>query len=474
MRLTFEIICLRRYNSSIKGTEGGCHQMKEKNTFLRMVCSLAIPVALQFMLQASFGIIDQVMIGQLGSISVAGVGIAARFSSIFQFLVSAAGAIAGIMISQYMGQHDHAQMRRSFVVNLLFSLLMAGVFTLLCLLFPVQIMGLYSHEPDTVRAAADYLVITAGTYVPIAGATLLSVLFRCMEKAALPLYASIFAALVNTGLNYILIFGKYGVTAMGANGAALATLVSQAANFLVMLIILAILLRHKPHRGEKSETQLPTAKFNWHQYASMLLPVLICEFMWSLSENIYTAIYGRMGTKACAAMVLINPIQGLVMGALCGVSQAAGIIIGRELGGGQYEDAYRDAWRLCRYGLLVSALLSLLLIPARSLYLSCYRVEESVQHLTMQILIVYALIAPCKVQNMIIGGGILRSGGKTKYVMLIDLIGPWLIGVPLGLLSAFTLHLSIPYVYFFLSLEECVRLGISLVILRSRKWMQKL
>ena len=94
--------------------------------------------------------------------------------------------------------------------------------------------------------------------------------------------------------------------------------------------------------------------------------------------------------------------------------------------------------------------------------------------MTQQGLTAYALIAPFKIQNMILGGGILRSGGKTQYVMWIDLIGTWVFGVPLGLLAAFVCHLSIPYVYFILSLEECVRFCISLVVLRKRKWMHQL
>jgi Na+-driven multidrug efflux pump len=100
-----------------------------------------------------------------------------------------------------------------------------------------------------------------------------------------------------------------------------------------------------------------------------------------------------------------------------------------------------------------------------------YQVEESVKQITRRILYAYELVVPFKIQNMIVGGGILRSGGKTKYVMYIDLIGTWIFGVPLGLLAAFVWNLSIPYVYFILSLEECVRFAITLVIFRSRKWI---
>ena len=187
------------------------------------------------MFQSSFSIIDQIMIGQLGSISVAGVGLAGKFSSIFSVLASAIGAVAGIMISQYLGQKNKQEVRRSFYLNLLIVMGMASVFTFLCIAFPRKIMSLYTQEHETIQAAASYLTTIAGTFLPIAGATLLSTLFRCMERASLPLYASIIAAVLNTGLNYILIFGKIGFQPMGAEGAAIATLVSQIVNFLRLL-----------------------------------------------------------------------------------------------------------------------------------------------------------------------------------------------------------------------------------------------
>lgn len=440
-------------------------------SFFRNVCDLAIPVALQSMLQASFSIVDQVMIGQLGSVSVAGVGLAGKFSSIFSVTVSALGAVAGIMISQYLGQKNKAEVRRSFWLNLLFALILAGVFTGVCLAFPMQIMGLYTTDTPTLAAAASYLRIVAGTFLPMAGATLLAALFRCMEKAKLPLYASIAAAILNTGLNYILIFGKLGFAPMGAEGAAIATLISQLANFGIMLAMLGSC--RDALKAPAGET-LNLTGINWNQYFAMLLPVLVCEVLWSIGENVYAAIYGRMGTDACAAMTLLNPVQGLMIGALCGLSQAASVIIGKKLGSEEFDDAYAAAKKLLVYGFIGSLILSALIIAGSGLYTTIYQVEDSVKQLTKQILIAFALVAPFKIQNMILGGGVIRSGGRTKYVMFIDIIGTWLFGVPLGLLSAFVWKLSIPYVYFILSLEECIRFLLSVFVFRRKKWMHSL
>ena len=258
---------------------------------------------------------------------------------------------------------------------------------------------------------------------------------------------------------------------MGAKGAAIATVISQFANFLLMIAMMpkkdSVL--SKPLKNPKTSTHL-----NWKQYLSILFPIFVCEVVWSLGENVYAGIYGHMGTNACAAMTLINPVQGLMIGALCGLSQAAAVIIGKKLGEGDYEDAYISSKKLILYGAVGASLLSVVVILSSSLYVEIYQVSDLVKGLTRQILFAYALVAPFKVLNMILGGGVIRSGGQTKYVMFIDLIGTWCFGVPLGLLSAFVLKLPIPYVYFILSLEECVRLGISLVVFRNRKWMRRL
>lgn len=172
-------------------------------------------------------------------------------------------------------------------------------------------------------------------------------------------------------------------------------------------------------------------------------------------------------------MTLTNPLQSLVMGALSGVSQAAGVMIGKRLGAGDRDRAYRDSKRLMYTGLACSLLLSILVVALSKYYVLIFRVEEEVRQMTRYVLAAYALVAPVKVQNMILGG-ILRSGGKTTLVMFIDLVGTWVFGVPLGLLAAFVFRLPIAAVYFILSLEECVRVAISLAVFRKRKWMQTL
>ncbi len=443
--------------------------MKQKSSFFISVCALAIPVTLQSMLQASFSMIDQIMIGQLGSVRVAGVGYAGKFVTAYTVIVAAVASVAGIMISQYLGQKNSQDVKRSFYLNLLIAFVVSAFFFVVCLLFPTPLMSFYTQDPAALQEASSYLSIITFTFIPTAGATLISTLLRCMEKPKLPLYASMVSAALNTGLNYVLIFGKAGFSPMGVQGAALATVIAQVVNWLIMLLMIP----RKDFLFLKTNKQ-KADKFNWKQYGAILLPILLCDFLWCFGENVYASIYGHMSTSSGAAMTLMNPIVIMLIGALCGLSQAAGIIVGKLLGNKDYDEAYSASKKLIFYGFVGSVILSIVVALTASFYVQIYQVEETVRALTIQILWAFALVAPFKVLNMILSVGIIRSGGKTKYVMIVNIIGTWAIGVPLGLLSAFVWNLSIPYVYFLLSLEECVRFGLSLVVFHRKNWMQSL
>lgn len=449
----------------------GQNNRGQQNRFYKTVLQIALPVTLQSLLQSSFSVIDQMMIGKLGSSSIAGVGLGGKFSSIYSVLLGAVTAAAGIMISQYAGQKEEKEVSRSFWANLMLAGGLAILFMAVSILFPEKIMWLYTKDGTTQKIAAGYLTIIAFTYLPLAVNNLTATYLRCMEAAVLPLYASIAGAVINTGLNYLLIFGKAGFPGLGVTGAAVATVISQLS---ACGLTFFFFLRH----NRKQKKRLP---FHWRfagrrrvQFWGILCPIIICEFLWSLGENVYTAIYGNMGTAACAAMTLTVPLQVLLIGALSGLSQAAGIMIGKTLGSRKYDRAYRESKKLMLYGWGGSFLLSCALLILGKYYVNIYQVEPEVKKTAFRILIAFALISPVKVQNMILGGGIIRSGGKTKYVMVIDFIGTWLFGVPLGLLAAFIWKLSIPWVYFLLSLEECVRLGISLLLFRKKTWMRSL
>lgn len=443
-----------------------------QKSFLRAVIGIAIPVGLQSMLQSSFAMIDQLMVGRLGSTAVTAVEVAGRPAFIYSVVLGAVSAIAGIMISQYLGMKDEVMADRSLSVNLTAAMLLAALFTVLCLLMPSQIVDLYiKDDPAVLHTGTSYLTLIVWTYLPMGISSILAVMIRCMDRAVWPLYAGIIAAVVNTALNYVLIFGHFGFPALGVTGAAIASVISQIVNLLLTLIMF---FRIRVNGRGSLHFSLALGKEGYKQFLIMLLPVLVNEFLWSVGQNVNTFIYGHLEKGDLAAMSMTGPIQGLFIGTLSGVSQAAGILIGKRLGAREYDRAYRESKKLMWYGLIGSLILSTLLISLRGSYVLLYNVEPEVQTVSASLLLAFAVLAPVKVANMILGGGIIRSGGKTTYIMIIDMIGTWLVGAPLGLLTAFVFHLPVVWVYFILSQEELVRLFISFLVFRRKKWIASL
>ena len=211
--------------------------------FMKSLCKIAIPVTLQSMLQASFSIVDQIMIGQLGETNISAVGLCGNFSLIFSVVIGAVSTVAGILIAQFIGAEDTKEAWSSFDVSLISGMVIATLFLFAAGVFPSQILGLYTRDVSIVNTGAVYFRIVAFSYIPMAAGNILSSWLRCREHATIPFWASFGAVAVNTGLNYLLIFGKFGLPCMGIKGAAIATLISQLFNLVFIAVGFALCIR---------------------------------------------------------------------------------------------------------------------------------------------------------------------------------------------------------------------------------------
>lgn len=436
--------------------------------FMRSLCKIAIPVTLQSMLQASFSIVDQLMIGQLGETNIAAVGICGNYSMLVSVLFSAVGAVAGILIAQFLGAEDRREAWSSFTVSMILCGMIAVVFCTASFLAPAGILGLYTKDAAIPGSGCGYLCLIAVTFLPMGISTILSVWLRCREHATATLVASLCAVAANTAGNYFLIFGKMGAPALGITGAGIATLGSQLLNLLILAVCFIRCL-HKD--ADRMQLSLHFEKLNGKGYLLMIGPILISEFLWSLGQNVESAVYGHLGTQNLAAYTLTCPVQGLMVGALSGLSAAAGVLIGKRLGKKEYDTAYEESGKILKTGLVGAMVVSGILVLLSGFYVSLYRVDVTVQELGQSLLFVFALYTPVKIENMILGGGILKSGGDTKTVMLIDIVGTWGMGIPLCFAGAYLLQWGIVGVYALLTSEEILRLAVSLVIFRKKKWM---
>ena len=384
--------------------------MSEKS-FLQDVLRISIPVALQSMMQSSFSMVDQIMVGQLGDKSVAAVEIAGKPSFIYAFVIGAISTITGIMISQYIGNKNREAEEKSICVNFLVMILTGLTFLSVFGLFRNPFVEMFTEEEQVIAEGSTYLGIISWTFIPLGICSILGTALRCRDKSTWPLYIGIFSALLNTGLNYCLIFGNFGAPRLGIAGAAYASVISQAAGALISILCFYRLYG-------RIRISLSLGKAGYSQYFMMLLPIVLNEFFWSVGQSVYTYVYGHMGTNELAGMSLTGAVQGLTMGALSGLSQAAGILIGKRLGCKEYDAAYEDSKKLCGLGVAGSLVFTLLLILIRNPYVQMFNVSGDVRGIGADILAAFAILMPVKVQNMILGGGIIRSGGKTKYVII--------------------------------------------------------
>lgn len=446
--------------------------MIEKRTLRKEILRIALPITAQCLFQASLGFIDQFMVGSLGETQLAASGLGSKFFGLFNVTLSAVAATAAILISQYAGCKQREGINKSFYFTSYISVFVALLFMIPSVFCSRQVMSIYTKDKEILENATLYLKVIGYGYLFVCGTMMLSSLLRSMKQSKYPMYTSILSIILNISGNYIFIFGKLGFPKLGLEGAAIATTVSRFVEFVVLFILFV--------RWNRKTKTVTKCVFHYEkdflkEVTFIIAPILMNEFLWSLGENVYAGIYGRMGRVSLAAMTMTYPIQGLfISGVFTGVSTAAGVMVGNRLGRNAKEEAYEVSKYILKIGYFGSLLMGLILIIISHFYVNLpfFKATETTRQTAIYILYAFGILLFSKVCNMILGGGILRSGGKTKITLIVDLIGTWGIGIPVGLITSNLLHWPIYFTYFCLTLEECVRLFIELHIFKSRIWMK--
>ena len=444
--------------------------MKNRTYYKEMIV-IGLPITIQSIFQASYSLVDQIMVGSLGTISIAASGLGAKFSSLVTVTLTAVATVASILIAQYYGSEDKEGINKSFFSCLYIAIVVMISFTVPAVIVPYKIMNLYTTDSETILEAGKYLRIIAVSFLPMSLTLVFSSLLRSIELSKYPMYASIMSMSANIVFNYMFIFGKMGMPKLGLMGAGIGTLLARILEALVLFIV--IIKMRKQSKLCLSVIRCRDSTF-YRKIKQMMIPILVNEFSWSVGENIYAAIYGRLGTRALAAVTLTGPLQAMFIGMFSGLSSAAVVMIGKRLGRDEDDEAYHISKLLIKVGIIASIVISILLTCIAGFYVQFFNIEPEVATLTRYLIYALSIVLFAKVSNMIVAGGVIRSGGNTKITLWIDLIGTWIFGVPLGLFSAYVLKLPVYAVYFILSQEEVVRLIIGIYVFRKRKWMQKI
>ena len=439
--------------------------------FLSKMFRIAGPVSLQSLIAASLGIVDQMMIGQLGDTSIAAVGFGGRLPFIYMMVVFGITSGTSIYASQYYGKDDLDAMPKVVATSLHLGFMATVPFMILSYLFPQLVLTLFTNDPEVIAGGTLYLTWAAIGFPFLLLSQVFSAVLRSTHRMRLPLAAGMVSFFMNTLLNYCLIFGRFGFPELGIQGAALATALSRAAESLLLIVF--IYWKQMPGRlSFRSFIHIDRTFVTAFLVTSM--PLLINEFLWATGESVYSAIYGHIGTIEAAAMTMTYPIQTFAIAFFVGVSTASGIMLGNAIGAGDEDRAYDHAMNFVQIGVIGAMTVGIMIWLLSPLYASSFNVSDSTAMYFNALISVFAIMLFVKVSNMIIGGGILRSGGKTRLTLYLDMIGGWCIGIPLGLLTSRLLNMPVHYVYFFICLEEVFRLVVGYRWVRQRVWLQKL
>jgi putative MATE family efflux protein len=440
-------------------------------SFVPTLMTIAIPIALQNLVSSSVNMLDTVMVGQLGAASLAAVGLGNQIYFLLMLLLYGISTGSGIFIAQYWGKRDLPGIHRTLGLGLCVGLVAGTLFMIAAIVAPRTLIGLYSRDAEVIRLGADYLRVAALSYLPTVASFILGFAMRSCERVKLPLVASVVSLSMNAFLNWVLIFGKFGLPALGVIGAAWATVAARGIEVAIMIVV--PYLRNYPTAGRLRE--LVDWSGIWiSRFAAIALPVVINEVIWSLGITTYNAIFARSGTEAIAAYNVTGTVSQLAMVVFFGTANAAAVMIGNKIGENRLDVA-RDWAR--RFVLLAPALglaFGLLLIPFRSLLPFIFKVDASVLAQSSAMLLILGLTFPFRVFNFHLVVGICRAGGDTKFGLFFDLLGVWGIGVPLAALGAFVWGFPAWGIYLMCSVEEVAKSFLGLWRFLSHKWLKDL
>jgi putative MATE family efflux protein len=439
--------------------------------YFRSLRRLALPIIIQQFILSGLNMVNVVLIGQKGDASVAAVGLANQVFFLLNLVHFGIISGAAMFTAQFWGKGDLPNLRRVLGLCLALSMVASLIFLLFAQLMPAQILGLYSSDPAVIALGSRYLRIFSWTFIFFAITFSYALVLRSTGDVRTPTVISVTALSLITLLSYGLIFGRFGLPEMGLEGAALAALIARGLECVLLLIVTYTI------KSPVAATLTELFSFDISFLGRVLrpiFPVVLNEIFWALGITSYNVIYGHIGTDAFAAMSIVATIDQMALVLFQGIAHATAVMVGNRIGAGQEEAAHRYAGRSLGLGILLGLLAGAILLLLRAPVLSLYKVTAEVTSSAYRVLTIISLFLWMRFNNMAIVIGILRSGGDTRFSLLLDGIIIWVVGVPLSAMGAFVFHLPVHWVYLFAMSEETTKWILGLHRYVSRKWIHNL
>lgn len=403
--------------------------------FYKRVFAIIIPVIIQNSITSFVSLLDNIMVGQLGTAQMSGVAVANQLLFIYNMCTFGAIAGASIFGAQFFGAKDYESMRAAMRFKLYIALAMFLICVSVLTLFDTPLISLFLNDSDnpelvaeTLAAGKTYLSYMLIGLLPFALASSYSATLREAGETVLPMAAGVAAVFVNMVLNYILIFGHIGFPPMGVTGAALATVISRY----VELAIVAVCAHRNKKRYFYLEGVYRTLKVPFalvKRIMVMGMPLLANEVLWSLGMSFLTQLYSMRGLAVIAAMNISNTISMLFNAAVFAMGNASATMVGQALGADDVDGAKKTAWRLMAFSVVIAIALGALMAAFSPLIPRIYNTSDEVRTLATRFILV---LAGCTFINSFANCTYftLRAGGKTVITFIFDCMSVWVLQVP--------------------------------------------
>lgn len=447
--------------------------------FYRRVLIIVLPIIVQNTITNVVSLLDNVMVGRIGTLEMSAVAIINQLLFVFNLCVFGGFSGAGIFATQFAGAKDDDGVRNCFRIKivicmgiLLFALCIFGV-------FPEQLINSYLAEGTsaadataTMDFALDYLHIMMIGIIPFAVSQVYSSSLREVGETKLPMYASIAAIVVNLVFNYFLIFGTCGFPKLGVAGAAIATTLSR---FVEMGIVVTFThVRRSEFKFIKSVYRsMNVPKKLWTDVMKKGTPILVNECLWSMGVAFYLQCYSVRGLQVVAAANIASTVTNLFNVVLISIGSAVAIMVGQCLGANEIEKAKQTVWRLITLSVAVCTAVGGVLALLSDVIPNIYNTEPEVKHLATNFLLIVALIMP--VTSFTHDSYFtLRSGGRTIITFVFDSGYMWLVCVPLAYVLANFTSMDITMLYLFVNSLEIIKCVIAFILVKKGVWISNI
>lgn len=443
--------------------------------FFKMVFAIALPIIIQNTVSNFVNLLDNIMVGAIGTESMSGVSIANQILMIYYAGIFGCNAGAGIFTAQFAGANDHSGVQHTFRFKMYGAAIICTLALIVYFSFGRTFIGLYLTEDAAGNAAAtlehgwNYLRIILLSLIPTAISQVYASTLCETGETGLPMKATVAEVFTNAILNYILIFGKFGLPAMGVIGAAIATLLSRFVGLGILTVYTHTHARKHPFiRGAYSSLHIPKQLTLDIIKKGMLL--LVNEEMWALGTTILMQQYSMRGLMVVAAMNICGTVSNMFAMFYHSLGNTVAILAGQALGSGNAEKAKDIVRKMLFFAVALCIVVGTALGACSPLLPKLYNTEENVRHLAMCFIIVTAVLTPV---NGVVNWGYftLRCGGKTLITFIFDCLFLWSMQLPLAWCLVNLTELPIVWIYSLCQIPDVLKALFGMILVKKGVWI---